>query len=55
MYHKPAPGVIAGAITGVIAGAVAEVMAGVIVRVTLKVALWVDDQGPLLGLNLEGG
>ena len=47
MYQKPAPGIIAGVI--------ADVMAGVIVRVTLEVALWVDDQGPLLGCNPEGG
>ena len=55
MYHEPTPGVIAGAIAEVVAGAVAEVMAGVIVRVTLEVALWVDNLGPLLGLNPEGG
>ena len=47
MYHKPTPEVKAEAI--------AEVMVGVIVRVTFEVALWVDNQGPLLGLNPEGG
>ena len=47
MYHKPTPEVKAGAI--------AEVMAGVTVRVILEIALGVDDQGPLVGLNLEGG
>ena len=47
MYHEPAPEVIAGA--------EAEVVAGVAVGVILEVALGVDDQGPLVGLNPEGG
>ena len=59
MYHKPAPEVEAeaGAITEVKAEAeaIAEVVAGVTVRVVLKVALRVGDQGPLVGLNPEGG
>ena len=57
MYHEPTREVIAGAIPEVKAeaGAIAEVMAGVAVRVILKVILRVDDQGPLVGLNSEGG
>ena len=51
MYHKPTP----GAIAEVIGGAIAEIMAEVIVLLTLKVAVLVDDQGPFLGLSLEGG
>ena len=55
MYHEPAAEVIAGAIPEVKAGAEAEVMARVAVRVIFEVALGVDNQGPLVGLNLEGG
>ena len=57
MYHKPAPEVIGGAIPEVEAeaGVIAEVAAGVAVRVILEVALGVDNQGPLVGLNPEGG
>ena len=59
MYHELVPEVKARAIVGAIpeveAGAIAEVMAEVIVRVTFEAALWVDNQGPLLGLNPEGG
>ena len=53
MYHEPTPEVIVGAMTEVEAGAIAEVMAGVVV--TFKADLWVNDQGPLLGLNPEKG
>ena len=52
MYCKPAPEVVAGAIPEV--EAEAGVVAGVTVRVILEVALRVDDQGPLVGLNPEG-
>ena len=57
MYHKPTPEVIAEAIPEVKAeaAAMAEVMGGVTVRVILEVTLGVDDQGPLVGLNPEGG
>ena len=50
MYHKLIPEVVVGAIAGAVVGA----MAGVIVRVTLEAALWLDNQGPLLGLDPEG-
>ena len=56
---KPTPEVKGGAIVGAIpefkAGATAEVVAGVIVRVTFEAAVWVANQGPLLGCNPEGG
>ena len=47
-YHEPTPDVEAEA------GAVAEVVTDVTVRVILEVALRVDSQGPLVGLNPEG-
>ena len=47
MYPEPAQEVKAGAIV--------EVVAGVTVRVTFKAALWVANQGPLLGRNPGGG
>ena len=43
MYHE------------LIAEVVVGTMAGVIVRVTFEAAVWVDYQGPLLGLDPEGG
>ena len=51
MHHKPAPEVAAGAIPGVAPEVKAGVMAGLVVRVALRV----DDQGPLTDLNLGGG
>ena len=59
MHHKPTPEVAAGAIPEAIAGVIAEVKvgvtAGLVLRVILRVALGVDDQGPLPDLNLGGG
>ena len=59
MYHEPAPGVEAeaGGIVEVkaVAGAIAKVMPGVAVRGILEVTLRVDNQGPLVGPNPEGG
>ena len=55
IYYEPAPEVKAEAGDIAEAGAIAEVVAGVTVRVFLEVTLGIDDQGPLVGPNPEGG
>ena len=55
MHHKPTPEVAAGAIPGAIPGVAPEVKAGVTAGLVVRVALGVDDQGPLPDLNLGGG